>query len=462
MTDEPSDNGSIEIELVEHGGGRLEGDGSAGTRGDRDGRKGAWRPASESRRGQIFAIAVLAGVGGLVIGSILGGGGDRSAGPEITNAPTTVVVEENPVKVTLPEPAPVTNGGVDDVPPPTLPSLDSPSVEPGGAPLRRWWQELDVDDRFLGLPFEIAAVRRDGTLVRFNFLTGEQGFSIVSGGGADGVVAYRGGVLQLGSAESAFHSDSGGARRVRISDATTLFHAPGSGRVWAIDDALAAGLPGEVVELDGGGIPTQNVVDLPGPPIAIDRAGNWVVAVAGNTYSVTAAGEIVLLTSGSLVALGETVAIVKECDRFADCGYLTIERETGERTPSGISPSAALRIATRGESISPDGRFAITAASYRGSRDGENIATFDVATLVDLDRGTLDPRLLPWIDDPVLDVYWTPDSRFAFFVTQGAIAAFDTESHEMVDVTERSSSLPAELGFVGFDVRGTELVAATR
>ncbi|MDW3216740.1 MAG: hypothetical protein R8G01_22310 [Ilumatobacteraceae bacterium] len=351
-------------------------------------------------------------------------------------------------------PAPVvTTDDVDEDP--SLPPPESSTVETGTVPAMVAVEEFMVDDRLAGLPFEIAAVRSDGTLVRLNFVTGERRFAFASVA-LDGVVAHRGGVLQLGGADSVFHSDSGGVHRAQLSDETSVFHAPGSGIVWAFDDALLAGLPGEMTMLDTTGNLTHRTVEVPGPPIAVDRADNWVVTVAGNTYTVTADGATDLLTSGSLVALGETVAIAKECDEADVCGYVRIDRDTGERGPSLVPSSVALRLATRGESISPDGRFAITMASYREpTRNGD--AVFDAATLVDLDQGTAE-RLTLALDNPVLDVYWTPDSSFAFFETYGVIVAFDTASQEIIDVTQRPTPLPGENRFVGFDVRSADLV----
>ena len=351
-------------------------------------------------------------------------------------------------------PAPVVTPGVGD----ENPSPPGTSAEAFGTVRAMGTvEELVADERLAGLPFEIAAVRRDGTLERLNLETGERGVTSVADEGVDGVVASRGWVLQLDGARSVLHPDSGGPlKMLQFSDATTVFHAPGLGIVWAVDDALLAGLPGEVTMLDTTGNLTHRTVELPGPPIAVDRAGTWVVTVAGNTYTVAADGVTDLLTSGSLVALGETVAIAKECDEVDVCGYVTIDRETGERTPSEVPSSVALRLASRGESISPDGRFAITIASYREpTSDGYTV--FDAATLVDLDQGTAE-RLTLALDSPVLDVYWTPDSSFAFFETYGVIVAFDAESREIIDVTPRPTPTPGENGFVGFDVRSADLV----
>lgn len=448
MTDDAPD-GHIEIELVDRS---LEFSGRssrehAATSTTADNDAGGARNRTTWRR--TAAIATATGLVGVLVGWAIGASGDGDSSSPTAPATTVVAPDSSSMTVTAPTMAPVS-------PAPTT-TEDTSAEAFGTVRAMGTVEDLVVDERLAGLPFEIAAVRRDGTLERLNLHTGERGVTSVADEGVDGVVASRGWVLQLDGARSVLHPDSGGPlRMLQFSDATTVFHAPGLGMVWAVENALLAGLPGEVTMLDRTGNRAPRTVELPGPPIAVDRAGNWVVTVAGNTYSVAADGGADLLTSGSLVALGETVAIAKECDEVDVCGYVTIDRETGERTPSEVPSSVALRLATRGESISPDGRFAITIASYR-EPTGDGDAVFGAATLVDLDQGTTE-RLTLALDSPVLDVYWTPDSSFAFFETYGVIVAFDDESRETIDVTPRPTPLPGENGIVGFDVRSADLV----
>ncbi len=228
-----------------------------------------------------------------------------------------------------------------------------------------------------------------------------------------------------------FRSFAGAVMDSRTDPADT----PGSPRYQGSDDRLVwrPDATGETYELvpmpfhDVAGRSAWQTIDVAAPSVyGTNGAGGLVYEQGGDIFVSDASGPE-RLTSGELVAIGPTTALVHECDDAGQCGNVRVDA-AGERTPVAGPPGAALpvepRVAVDG-SFSPDGDAMLVqlpANMVDGastSEEDKEWALVDWATLITLpapppDRGAA--------------VHWTDDSRYAFYLSDDRIHLFDRDA----------------------------------
>jgi hypothetical protein len=139
------------------------------------------------------------------------------------------------------------------------------------------------------------------------------------------------------------------------------------------------------------------------------------------------------ITSGRLLALSATVAVVEECADDLTCARYVVDRATGDRRVLDDAELHRGDLAPYGPvalpSVSPDGRLAVVELFEPSARASSqrSLGVMDLAT------GSVD-EIGPTQD--VGQVAWSPDGRFVLHISGGRIAAYDTETAETVVIVE--------------------------
>ncbi len=185
--------------------------------------------------------------------------------------------------------------------------------------------------------------------------------------------------------------------------------AEGSGRaIFELVDPLGRSL-GATIDLG----PSDQVDVIGGD----GRGGLLVASDLGGVYIATADGVRQQLTTGEVLAIGATVAYVRECDASLVCGVVRVDRVSGERRllddlALGDVGSIQRQVVPSGHSVSPDGDV-LFARSTGGVGS---------AFIVDL---VTDRRIAVPTVDPGSNIIWTADSRYAIWLAGGAVTVFD-------------------------------------
>lgn len=267
-----------------------------------------------------------------------------------------------------------------------------------------------------------------------------------------------------GNGERAYLSEFGTGAEL---DADELFEppylpGPPAGTIWvrsptaALDvDAVLVGLDGQP-RSDGVAVTVDDATMLGG-----DGAGGLVVATGGDVY-VSAGGDAAgfttglnRLTTGELLAVGTSHALVRECDAVRECTTLHIDRATGDPTEVDVSQvigadalDVEREVSTVG-SMSPDGDVVLARFTKAGT--GEDPPT-EVQTwaLVDLATGVRTAIMEPSRDQPMI---WNDESSYAVFAADGRLHVYERSTSAVIEVAGVSdvralTEVDAEFGTV--------------
>lgn len=437
VRDEDRDDGRIEIELVEHAPARRRARKGSGEIDDRA--ETAVLPATppvpapdsagppgDDRIGRrtVLAIAGGLGVAGLLVGWAVGRAGDD---PAIATPPSEVAPATTPPPASFADdPALVEPDAAVITEPPTTRVRPTTTSVP---PVQVISPIPDVDRALIGLPYEIVSGDVSGDL-HFVDLASDT-LTIVDGRrGVD--IFYLGDdwtLLPNGAPRSNVLYD-GDTEVVLVEfDPWSVMHATGSATLWRPDNGIQGLLPFTMVEIDETGEPTGQEVDVPRYPMMVEADGTFLVDGPGGVYTVSERGTE-RLSAGELIAVGPAAALVNECDAAFACQYVTVNRETGERTVLSDSSLAdqplqpAAWWSNTAPAVSPDGSLAIVLVSV-GTSGVVEPATVDLAT------GATTPiasRIDPWLSG----ASWTDDSQFAFFMSSGELFAWSRATGEVL------------------------------
>ncbi len=154
-----------------------------------------------------------------------------------------------------------------------------------------------------------------------------------------------------------------------------------------------------------------------------DDAGGLVYEQGGDIFVSDASGPQ-RLTSGELVAIGPTAALVHECDDAGACRNVLVDDEGRSDVLAG--PPAAARPVRQGEAVdgsfSPDGEVMLVqlpANTLDGTVTDEEFSEW---ALVDRSSATAVPAPPP---DRGAAVHWTADGSYAFYLSGDRIQVFD-------------------------------------
>jgi hypothetical protein len=230
-----------------------------------------------------------------------------------------------------------------------------------------------------------------------------------------------------------------------------VFRGPADDQVWARNPAGAAAI--DYLALDAfTGSPSGAVLALgSGTILGSDSAGGLVLSSGGDIYT-WSGGAVTKLTSGELVAIGPTVAYVRECDGQLACTLLRVERSSGDRAP--VESKTAIVFATGigaprdvslDGSVSPDGDVVLV--EYPGiAGEPSNWALFDL-------RSGLSALIPPPLEGQ--PVFWNADSTYATLAVEGAIILFERASATTIVV----EGIEGTRGIAAVDATFADVVA---
>ncbi|HWL42659.1 MAG TPA: hypothetical protein VNQ73_06935 [Ilumatobacter sp.] len=398
-------------------------------------------PTEATGRGRVVGIAAGVGAAGLLIGWLAGGVGNdgnpaTDAGPTGTRPVATAAPPasfgDNPALVepdapVLSEPTRTTRPRATTTT--TVPEARMIGPIPG------------VDPALVGLPYEIVTEDGRGHLQYIDLATN----TITTLGAARGndtgqLFAGDGWVIvpngSMGSALAYYDGDPA-PHRINDFDAWSVLHAPGASTWWVADETVQMGLPGTMIEIDATGTPTGATVALPTGPMEVDSDGTFLVHAPGGAYLVSSAGTS-RLTTGEVIAAGATTVLARECDESLDCGYVVVDRRSGERRLlPGLSDELSIerlwRWGMTTRSISPDGAVAMVSLPIWQPMNGGRMMNGFTTVIVDLVNGQTEPldvEMEPWTSG----VSWTDDSQYAFLLVNGEVLAWSRETGAFLSV----------------------------
>lgn len=215
--------------------------------------------------------------------------------------------------------------------------------------------------------------------------------------------------------------------------ANELFAEPGTDRFWRLIRAAQSLAPARVVELDYAGQATGVAFDYGGPGQAVgaDPAGGVIVVAPGGAYHAGIDGSQ-RITTGDIVALTRTTALITECsDDLTTCGLVVLDRPTGVTRPlEPVLPigNPDIQIYASGASyglpslltdVSPDGRYAPVVINGTRLRFG----------VIDLTTGDFSPLGI----SPQSRLWWAPDSRSVMYVFNEHLMVYELDTHLAFD-----------------------------
>ncbi|MGA9276355.1 hypothetical protein, partial [Ilumatobacter sp.] len=211
-----------------------------------------------------------------------------------------------------------------------------------------------------------------------------------------------------------------------------------------VDEPGSEGIDYTVVNLDGGpprgGSPAaaSNVHELRianGTLLDGDGRGGLVFSSGGDLYT-SAGGGVDRLTSGELLAIGTTTALVRECDERLNCAAFVVDRETGERTDSGLDPLAFATGASTDRavsligSMSPDGRVALINFASTGTAS-DPPEPVDKWFFFDLETGNPVGAQQPDDGQPIV---WNTAGTYAAYVAGDEVVVYEHSTGRFLTV----------------------------
>ncbi|MDJ0767661.1 MAG: hypothetical protein QNJ12_02665 [Ilumatobacter sp.] len=394
-----------------------------------------------SERARIVLAAFAAGIVALLLGWMLGRAGgdagvddaadDRSdeTSADTVEADTTTTLFAGDVLPEVDDAISPDAAFPDVAPPPTA------SATPSAAAADREVQMVAVDARLAGLPLRLVGFDPGDRLVELDLATGELARTRIDRTFADtanvtvgedwvAVPGYDGTNVNVVDANGEVSSS-------RLGEPWNLLWQPGTDRFWrGTNEGFRGPTRYEEVTLDGE--ETGAAIDVPSFVWMVDPRGGLVVHEAGKAYSVDEV-EVEYLGAGEVVGISSSQVVLRECDEQMICGLTVLDRASGEWRDVPDHDSADLDSVTgwglfpasQQLTLSPDGRWC-------------SVTTFATSTprleLVDLVTGEW--HELTRTDFPT-GVSWSPDSRFAFYRSSGALpTAFDVTTGESFPVMD--------------------------
>ncbi|MEO6502169.1 MAG: hypothetical protein ABIQ09_09700 [Jatrophihabitantaceae bacterium] len=194
-----------------------------------------------------------------------------------------------------------------------------------------------------------------------------------------------------------------------LSQAASTLPGPDPWHLWA-ETAAGTGSALTLLSLDGHPAGVQIPIPQDATVQASDRAGNVLMFGVGGMYDARPDG-MHRITGGTLLAVGPTRWLARECDERYRCAGAVIDRASGARRAL-ITPLNSYE--QNAGAISPDGRIA--ALLQPNGVGGSNVHLLDLTTetarvtgVTTSSNQTLGGRAF----------VWSPDSRW-LFVTNGA------------------------------------------
>jgi hypothetical protein len=176
--------------------------------------------------------------------------------------------------------------------------------------------------------------------------------------------------------------------------ASEVFLVPGTDRFWRVITPVESGVPAHVVQLDHEGRETGLAFDFDGPGHAVgaDPAGGVIVVAPGGSYHAGLDGSR-RLTTGDIIAISATSALITECsDNLTSGGLVVLDRVSGSTRPlEPVLPvgdpdtqiydsGASYGFPSLLSAVSPDGRYVMFLFNERLMMyDFETRIAFDVA-----------------------------------------------------------------------------------
>ncbi len=382
-----------------------------------------------SDRGRLVVTATVVGLMALALGWSLGRVGESGdvatssvTAPESTAPGTTVVLvgESLPppqITTTIPKPRPSTTTS-------TLPDPVSTAIE--------------VDPRLAGVDLTLIGIANGNRVVELDLAAQtrlERSLSLF-GGDPSGLIVGDDWLLVGNPATGkslVVHAD-GQSEPVDVGDPWQPLWIPGTDRFWRVSDDQPWDQPMTYVEVDLAGEPTGTTIELPAGswPILVDHDGGLVVLTVGKNY-VISESSVDLIGPGDLLALSGDFSVTRDCDAQLRCGLLVTDRRTG--TTRTVQPDPSLGSspmlqavygwgANRSSTLSPDGNMCVVIVP---SNNTTRIGLIDLRTgdFVELSSSFYLPS-----------VAWSPDGRFAFFLDEASLRAFDRETQDVFDVVD--------------------------
>ncbi|NND73868.1 MAG: hypothetical protein HKN44_02575 [Ilumatobacter sp.] len=211
-----------------------------------------------------------------------------------------------------------------------------------------------------------------------------------------------------------------------------LAAGPRSGTVWQVGTRERPTDPLTLDLVDSAGEDLGTSIDVGAGAASIDigtdatvlggdgTGGVLIQSELGGTFVFGSDGSAVRITSGEVLAIGPTVAYVRECDEQFVCGVFRLDRATGERV---LTEVPALDLAGGdeaaggpfGQSVSPDGNVALVRVSGFAAD----------WTMVDLAASTAVPVPGAAVASPLL---WSADSQWALYLSGDILRLYDRAS----------------------------------
>jgi hypothetical protein len=394
------------------------------------------RAGRERRR--LVAVAVGVGLVALLLGWVLGRGGNDDQ-PTVAPADPATTARPATTRATLPSDdtiAPVDEPATTVVRPPVVVPRNASDLVAEGADIEI--EPVAVDPRLArtgtgGLRIvgrrssaaELVEVDLDaGTTTTFDLdgMPPEFGGSLAVGDDWVVIPVFNGG--------SAFvvHADGTVDRAALQPDGNNLLSVPGTERFWRMSPIFdGGGITVEEVGLDGEPTGVEVTTPVNAWPAMADPLGGVIIQSSGRWFSVSP-DDTEPLGIGEMVAVDETMALLYDCPELDDCGLWRTDRMTGERTRVPVAVPVGDRYlptawwsADASSGISPDGRM-VALTVDDGTGDG-GIAIVDLETgdVIDVEvRGGM----------PTVPV-WSPNGAFVVFLDSGGVpTAYELASGE--------------------------------
>ncbi len=220
-----------------------------------------------------------------------------------------------------------------------------------------------------------------------------------------------------------FDAASGTAQLAGTTPRGPMVAGPFPGTVWSENRRVRPGDPLLLDLIDAQGTELGVTIDVGSDTelLGSDGTGGVLVKAAlGGVFVFAPDGSAARITAGEVLAIGATVAYVRECDDQFVCGIYRLDRTLGERVLTDVP---ALDIAGGdeaagspfGQSVSPDGNVAFVRVSGFGAD----------WTIVDLAASTTVPVPGAAVGSPVL---WSADSQWALYLSGDVLRLYDRAS----------------------------------
>ena len=410
-------------------------------------------PASgvlSTERGRLIVIALSTAAIGIVIGWVIGREG--SAGEQaardatLTTRPATTDARDDVGEEVPPIASLELDVGVSTTVARPGPSTTAPEAWVDGV--------AEVDPRVASASVELIALTTDGVIAidladrllsTFTMPIPGPGLGAARGlfAGNDWIVVYN---PELQRADLLEGREP--RRPIPLGTNSQLVHHSGADTFLTLEQTDVSGSATtwivRSVPFDGSDPFSETVFEVPGTPWvqAVDGDGQaLLLGTSGGFYQLDAGRGSRRLSTGALLAFDSATLVIVECgETLGDCPVVVVDRATGERrqVPKAIGAPSTFEPAfgdsgMLGDSLSPTGQYTAVYSS------APNAWSFG---LLALDTGEFIPFTQP-TSDPMIE--WSPDGRFAFFIDNGKLNAFDTVERTLIP--DVSPSLSRVLAF---------------